>query len=64
MHHNLLFDEMISKIFNNVKNFDENGLVKDSIIYAFGLTCPNLCSGVSRGQCVKSNNFILIRVLF
>ncbi len=56
MHHDLLNSEIMNEIFKDPLNFDSvDGLVKDSVISAFGITCPNMCNGPNRGTCVKSN---------
>jgi hypothetical protein len=49
----------MDEIFKNPLNFGADGLIKDSIIADFGLTCPNMCGGTSRGKCVKSNKLII-----
>ena len=44
---------MVNEIFNDPLNFDQNdGLVKDSVLISYGITCPNMCS--TRGSCEKS----------
>ena len=48
----------MDEILKNPLNFDADDLVKDSVIANFGLTCPNMCGGISRGNCVKSNKLI------
>jgi hypothetical protein len=54
VHHDLLNSEIMDEILKNPLNFGDDGLVKDSVIDNFGLTCPNMCGGISRGKCVKS----------
>jgi hypothetical protein len=55
MYYDLLKTEMINEIFSDPLNFDDtDGLVKDSVLTALGITCPNMCGGQSRGKCVKS----------
>ncbi len=45
----------MDEILRNPLNFGADDLVKDSVIENFGLTCPNMCGGIRRGKCVKSN---------
>ena len=45
----------MDEILRNPLNFGADGVVKDSVIENLGLTCPNMCGGISRGKCVKSN---------
>lgn len=52
MHSDILKDEYIQTMLKDRNSYDNTGVLKDEILRAYGINCPNDCS--SNGQCKKS----------